>query len=91
MHAPLPRRVTHLILLDVEPEVGLERVAARSPERDVHETLEHLKEKREAYLSTCADPDFRWSWLAPDGLLATISATPPALEVHQRIIEALGI
>lgn len=91
LHATLPRRITHLILLDLEPTTGLERVAARSPERDVHETLHQMAELREAYLSLIGTHAKQvLNMLAPGARLFLISARPPALQVHQHIVEALS-
>ena len=87
IHRQLPCKATHLIVLDLDPEVALQRATRRPGHNEFYEKLDIQKRNRKRYLdiATKAAP-----FLAEDGKVGIIDALGTPAEVLARITEWLG-
>jgi dTMP kinase len=83
IHSQLPVKPTHLIVLDIEPEVGMERVGKR-PNREVYEQLDLQIRARSRYRDLVNDRRLK-GLLAPEAKIVRVDASPPIKDVHETI------
>jgi dTMP kinase len=82
IHRQLPCKATHLIVLDLDPEVALQRATTRPGHNEFYEKLDIQKRNRDRYLdiATKAEP-----FLARGGVVRVLDALGTPQEVHARI------
>lgn len=82
IHRQLPCRATHLVVLDIDPEVALGRATRRPGHNEFYEKLEIQQRNRDRYLDIAqkAAP-----FLADGGKVGIIDATGTPEEVHARV------
>jgi len=84
LHRQLPARATHLILLDLDPEVALGRATRRPGHNEFYEKLDIQKRNRQRYLDLVPHAGH---FLAPGGRVGVIDANGEPKEVHIRLME----
>lgn len=82
IHRQLPCKATHLILLDLDPEVALQRATRRPGHMEFYEKLEIQQRNRQRYLDIAA---VAWGFMAPGGRVGVIDALGTPEEVEARI------
>lgn len=78
-----------VIWLDIDPEIGLERVGKRAIAKEVYEKMDIQQRNRGRYRDLLGNPAFL-GLLAPDPLVLTVDASKTREEVHAVIWEALA-
>lgn len=89
IHRQLLCKPTHIIILDIAPEVALARTRKRPGPNEVYERLSTLTILRQRYLDLAKDPRLPPFLAESDGAYV-IDALGTPEEVHARIIELLG-
>jgi len=84
IHRQLPCKATHLILLDLDPEVALGRATRRPGHNEFYEKLDIQKRNRQRYLDIA---EVAGQFMEPGGRVGVINALGTPEEVHARIIE----
>jgi len=87
LHRQIPSRATHLILLDLDPEVALGRASRRPGHDEFYEKLDIQKRNRQRYLDIAK---IAGQFMEEDGRVGIIDAMGSPEEVHARIIEWMG-
>lgn len=88
IHRQLPCKATHAIILDLDPEVALQRATRRPGHMEFYEKLEIQQRNRQRYLDLAAIiPQF----LETGGKVGVIDALGTPDEVEARIAEWLGV
>ncbi len=82
IHRQLPCKATHLILLDLDPKVALERATRRPGHMEFYEKLEVQQRNRQRYLDIAAQAG---GFMSPDGRVGVIDALGTPEEVEARI------
>jgi dTMP kinase len=83
IHRQLPAKATHLIVLDLDAAVALERVTKRPGHTEYYETLEKQERNRARYLHVAKNGG---AFLAPDGKVGVIDGSGTPDEVHGRVV-----
>lgn len=86
IHEQLPCKATHLILLDLDPEVALQRATRRPGHMEFYEKLEIQQRNRQRYLDIAARAG---GFMAPGGRVGVIDALGTPDDVEARIQEWL--
>lgn len=86
IHRLLPCKPTHLVLLDVDPAVGMGRTQRRGGPLEVYERLDIQIRNRSRYLDLL--PDVR-DFMAPDAKVIVMDASQSPDEVNRQIMRAL--
>lgn len=90
IHRVLPAKPDFIFILDVDPEVGLQRVDSRGKSREVYEAMEFQVRNRERYLSLVDDPRLA-GFLAPGGKVFVLDATDTDQNgIHSKVVRAIG-
>ncbi len=84
IHRQLPCKATHLILLDLDPEVALGRATRRPGHNEFYEKLDIQKRNRQRYLDIAK---VAGQFMEPGGRVGVINAQGTPDEVHARITE----
>lgn len=90
IHRMLPAKPDVIVILDVVPAVGLERVSGRGVAKEVYERLDIQTRNRKRYLDLVTVESLH-DFLAPGGkiiVIGTIGLDPVA--IHNKILQALG-
>lgn len=82
IHKQLPCKATHLILLDLDPEVALQRATRRPGHMEFYEKLEIQQRNRQRYLDIAAQAG---GFMSPGGRVGVIDALGTPDEVEARI------
>lgn len=83
LHRQLPSKATHLIVLDMDPEIALSRAIARPGHNEFYEKLDVLKRNRKRYLDLASQAE---PFLESGGKIVCLDATGTPEEVHARIL-----
>lgn len=90
MHRMLPTKIDYLVILDVDPAEGMERVAGRSGVKEVYERLDIQTRNRQRYLKLVSDPRIL-TFLAPNGKVIVQGTTGLDVQsVHAMVMQSLG-
>lgn len=90
IHRMLPAKPDAIIILDVDPAVGLERVSSRGIAKEVYDRPDIQTRNRQRYLDLVADPRLL-DFLAPGGKVIAVSTTGlDPVDIHTTIVQALG-
>lgn len=89
IHQQLPCRATHLILLDIDPEVALARATRRPGHMEFYEKLDVQKRNRQRYLDLV--PAIAPLFLTSYGQVGVIDAQGTPDEVEASIVKWLGL
>jgi len=84
IHRQLPCKATHLIVLDIDPEIALSRATRRPGHNEFYEKLDIQKRNRQRYLDIAAKAV---PFLAEGGKVGIINGLGTPEEVQGRIIE----
>lgn len=88
LHRQLPCKATHLILLDIDPELALQRATRRPGHMEFYEKVDIQKRNRQRYLDLVPVlPEF----LGGPQRVGVIDATGTPDEVEARIAAWLGV
>jgi dTMP kinase len=87
IHRHLPCQATHLIVLDLDPEVALTRASRRPGHMEFYEKLDIQQRNRQRYLDLLG---VAGSLMAPGGRVGAVDASGSMDEVEARIQEWLG-
>jgi len=88
IHRQLPCRASHLIVLDLDPSLALERATRRPGHNEFYEKLEIQQRNRTRYLdiATRAAP-----FLADPSTVSVLDGSGTPDEVHALVCEAMGL
>lgn len=90
IHRMLPAKPDVIVILDVDPAVGLERVSGRGVAKEVYERLDIQTRNRQRYLDLIADERIH-DFLAPGGRIIVQGTTGVDVQaIHTKIVQALG-
>lgn len=81
---------THLIVLDIDPEVAQKRMETDQGRSECYEVLETQKRVRLRYLNMLLDPKFWDIWQSPAQSII-LQGGAPKESVHDQIIKFLGV
>lgn len=86
IHAQMLCKPTDVVLLDVDPAVGMERVGKRGQATEIYEKIEIQERNRERYSDLVKDPRFH-RLLTDEGTprIHVVDAMRTRAEVHERI------
>lgn len=84
LHRQLPAKATHLIVLDLDATVALERATKRAGHNEYYERLETLERNRNRYLELVMRVA---PFIAPDGWVGVIDGSGTPDEVHGRVMD----
>ena len=88
IHEQLPCKADHLILLDLDAQVALDRATKRPGHNEFYEKLDIQMRNRQRYLDIAKQAA---PFLAEGGQVHIIPAEGPIKEVQRLIVEALGV
>lgn len=89
LHRMLPCKADFIFVLDVDPDVGLERVGKRSKDLELYERLDIQSRNRRRYLALAKDERLS-QFLTPKGKVIVIDAMGEPVAVHKKVLEAMG-
>ena len=85
IHRMLPAKPDVIFILDVDPEVGLERIATRGGKREYYEALDFQRRNRQRYLDLATDPRMK-DMLADGGRIIVLDSTlVTANDLHETV------
>lgn len=87
LHRYLPCRASHLVILDLDPEIALQRVSNRPGHNEFYEKLDIQRRVRARYLDIASQVS---RLMAPDGRVGVMDGSGTPEQVHTRIVEWLG-
>lgn len=88
IHKQLPCKATHLIVLDLDPEVALQRATKRPGHMEFYEKVDIQRRNRQRYLDIAEQAG---QFLAPGGRVGVLDASGTPDEVEALIVEWLGL
>lgn len=89
IHRQLPCKADHLIVLDIDPEVALDRASRRPGHDEFYEKLDVQQRNRGRYLDIAARARVK-PLLAEGGKIHVINAEGSPDDVQEKILQALG-
>lgn len=90
IHKMMPAKPDYIFIMDVDPEVGLQRVDSRGQGREVYEALEFQIRNRKRYLDLADDPRMK-DFMAPGGKIFVFDATDTTQDaIHHKVLRAMG-
>lgn len=87
IHKQLPCKADYVILLDIDPEMALQRATRRPGHMEFYEKVDIQKRNRQRYLDLVFESA---PFLAPFGQVKVVDASASPDEVEQAVAEAIG-
>jgi len=85
IHKQLPEKPTHLVILDVPPEVGMARVGKRVGHTEYYEKVGVQKRVRERYRELASKDPRLEDMMEPRHVIATLDGSRPIADVQRDI------